>query len=97
MGHWGATSVAWPSGDWGSLPLEGGLEAAFKARLAGAENPEQVKAEVCWSAGDFVKPPGRGGGWGGGRRESAADLTDDVNLRIVLRGIMYSVCVRMCA
>ena len=27
---------AWPSGDWGSLPLEGGIEAAYKAELAAA-------------------------------------------------------------
>ncbi|KAF8156872.1 propionyl-CoA carboxylase [Crassisporium funariophilum] len=25
--------VAWPSGDWGSLPLEGGIEAAYKRQL----------------------------------------------------------------
>ena len=25
---------AWPSGDWGSLPIEGGLEVAYKAELA---------------------------------------------------------------
>ena len=28
---------AWPSGDWGSLPIEGGIEAAYKADLAEAE------------------------------------------------------------
>jgi acetyl-CoA carboxylase carboxyltransferase component len=26
---------SWPSGDWGSLPIEGGLEVAYKAELAG--------------------------------------------------------------
>ncbi len=26
---------AWPSGDWGSLPIEGGIEVAYKAELAG--------------------------------------------------------------
>lgn len=26
--------VAWPSGDWGSLPIEGGIEVAYKAELA---------------------------------------------------------------
>lgn len=31
---------AWPSGDWGSLPLEGGIEAAYKSDLAVAEDPE---------------------------------------------------------
>jgi len=29
---------AWPSGDWGSLPIEGGVEVAYKAELAQAED-----------------------------------------------------------
>lgn len=32
---------AWPSGDWGSLPIEGGIEVAYKAELAEAENPDE--------------------------------------------------------
>ena len=28
-----------PSGDWGSLPLEGGVEAAYKRQLDQAPNP----------------------------------------------------------
>ncbi len=28
--------MAWPSGDWGSLPIEGGIEVAYKAELAEA-------------------------------------------------------------
>ena len=32
-------SWAWPSGDWGSLPVQGGVEAAFRAQLAGASDP----------------------------------------------------------
>jgi len=31
--------VAWPSGDWGSLPLEGGIEAAYKRKLNEASTP----------------------------------------------------------
>jgi len=34
------TRVAWPSGDWGSLPLEGGVEAAYKRQLDTAKSPE---------------------------------------------------------
>src|SRR5206468_12678694 len=30
---------AWPSGDWGSLPIEGGLEAAYRRGLEAAEAP----------------------------------------------------------
>lgn len=29
---------AWPSGDWGSLPIEGGIEVAYKAELAESED-----------------------------------------------------------
>ncbi|HZU15989.1 MAG TPA: carboxyl transferase domain-containing protein [Candidatus Dormibacteraeota bacterium] len=37
---------AWPSGDWGSLPLEGGIEAAFRADLEAAEDPEALRADI---------------------------------------------------
>ncbi|HET7531288.1 MAG TPA: carboxyl transferase domain-containing protein [Mycobacteriales bacterium] len=40
--------VAWPSGDWGSLPVEGGLEVAFKRMLAEAgPDAERLKAEIA--------------------------------------------------
>lgn len=38
--------LAWPSGDWGSLPLEGGLEVAYKAELAASDAPEELKSEI---------------------------------------------------
>ena len=37
---------AWPSGDWGSLPVEGGLEAAYRRELEAAADPVQLKAEI---------------------------------------------------
>ena len=37
---------AWPSGDWGSLPLEGGIEAAYKSDLAKADNPAEMLADI---------------------------------------------------
>jgi acetyl-CoA carboxylase carboxyltransferase component len=37
---------AWPSGDWGSLPLEGGVEAAYRRDLEAAADPAALKAEV---------------------------------------------------
>jgi acetyl-CoA carboxylase carboxyltransferase component len=37
---------AWPSGDWGSLPLEGGIEAAYKAQLEAAEDPEALRRDI---------------------------------------------------
>ncbi len=37
---------AWPSGDWGSLPLEGGIEAAYKSDLEKSDNPELLLKEI---------------------------------------------------
>ncbi len=38
--------MAWPSGDWGSLPIAGGLEAAYRGELEAAENPAEKLAEI---------------------------------------------------
>ncbi|HWK37069.1 acyl-CoA carboxylase subunit beta, partial [Sphingomonas sp.] len=37
---------AWPSGDWGSMPLEGGIEAAYRAEIASADDPAAKLAEI---------------------------------------------------
>jgi acetyl-CoA carboxylase carboxyltransferase component len=37
---------AWPSGDWGSLPMEGGIEAAYKSDLEKSEDPEKLLKEI---------------------------------------------------
>ncbi len=37
---------AWPSGNWGSLPLAGGLEAAYRRELEAAEDPVALRAEI---------------------------------------------------
>ncbi len=37
---------AWPSGDWGSLPIAGGLEAAYRAELEAADDPEAKLKEI---------------------------------------------------
>ena len=36
----------WPSGDWGSLPMAGGIEAAYKRQLEAAEDPEAELKEL---------------------------------------------------
>ncbi len=40
---------AWPSGDWGSLPVEGGIEVAYRRELEASDNPaalvEQLRAQ----------------------------------------------------
>jgi acetyl-CoA carboxylase carboxyltransferase component len=40
------TRHAWPSGRWGSLPLEGGIEAAYRADISEAEDPDAKLAEI---------------------------------------------------
>lgn len=37
---------AWPSADWGSLPLEGGIEAAYRADLEASADPEAMLADI---------------------------------------------------
>ena len=37
---------AWPSGDWGSLPIAGGIEAAYRRELEAAEDPVALRAEI---------------------------------------------------
>lgn len=37
---------AWPSGDWGSLPMEGGAEVAYKAELAASDDPPAELARI---------------------------------------------------
>ncbi|MDA0272829.1 MAG: methylmalonyl-CoA carboxyltransferase, partial [Proteobacteria bacterium] len=37
---------SWPSGDWGSLPIEGGIEVAYKAELAEADDSDAHLAAI---------------------------------------------------
>jgi len=37
---------AWPSGDWGSLPIEGGVMAAYKRDIESAPDPEARQREI---------------------------------------------------
>ncbi|MBI2467867.1 MAG: methylmalonyl-CoA carboxyltransferase [Candidatus Rokubacteria bacterium] len=49
-GHGNAQALnlryAWPSGDWGSLPLEGGIEAAYRRELEAAPDREKLLREI---------------------------------------------------
>ena len=46
LGRW-SYRIAWPSGDWGSLPVEGGLEVAFKRRLAESADAQALKEQIA--------------------------------------------------
>ena len=38
--------IAWPSAEWGSLPIEGGVAAAFRKDIASASDPKAREAEL---------------------------------------------------
>jgi acetyl-CoA carboxylase carboxyltransferase component len=38
--------LAWPSAEWGSLPIEGGVAAAYRREIESAEDPKQRQAEI---------------------------------------------------
>ena len=38
--------IAWPSANWGSLPLEGGVKAAYRAEIEAASDPVQREREI---------------------------------------------------
>jgi acetyl-CoA carboxylase carboxyltransferase component len=49
--HRAGRSWAWPSGDWGSLPVQGGIEAAFRAELEQSDDPaaavDRIRQELA--------------------------------------------------
>jgi acetyl-CoA carboxylase carboxyltransferase component len=47
---------AWPSGDWGSLPLEGGIEAAYKRELEAAPDRGALMKEIEARLNTFRSP-----------------------------------------
>jgi acetyl-CoA carboxylase carboxyltransferase component len=51
-----AYRYAWPSGDWGSLPIEGGIEAAYRAELAAAPDPAELRSQIETHLNKFRSP-----------------------------------------
>jgi len=47
---------AWPSAEWGSLPIAGGLEAAYKAEIAAAADAAAKRAEIEARVRRFASP-----------------------------------------
>jgi acetyl-CoA carboxylase carboxyltransferase component len=47
---------AWPSGVWGSLPIEGGLEVAYKRDLEASDDPEALRAALLKKLEKTVSP-----------------------------------------
>ncbi len=48
--------MAWPSAEWGSLPIAGGLEAAYKAEIEAAPDPVAKRAEIEARVRRFSSP-----------------------------------------
>ncbi len=43
---WKGTKLGWPSGDWGGLPIEGGVQAVFRREIEAAWDPEARRKEI---------------------------------------------------
>jgi len=59
-GHGNAQSLnlryAWPSGDWGSLPIEGGVQAAYKRDIESSPDPAARRREIEDLLNQFRSP-----------------------------------------
>jgi acetyl-CoA carboxylase carboxyltransferase component len=69
---------AWPSGDWGSLPVEGGLEAAYRAELDAAQDRDAERARILARL-DAVRSPFRTA-----ERFGVEDIIDPADSRALL-------------
>ena len=54
--HRASRSWAWPSGDWGSLPARGGVEAAFRAQIEAAADPAAELARLSAQVAAVTSP-----------------------------------------
>jgi acetyl-CoA carboxylase carboxyltransferase component len=48
--------IAWPSAEWGSLPIEGGVKAAYRREIEAAADPAQREKEIEEEARRFASP-----------------------------------------
>ena len=54
----------WPSGEWGAIPIEGGVAAAYRRVIASAPDPEAKRKELEEKLVG-VRSPFRNAEWGG--------------------------------
>ncbi|HYL75372.1 MAG TPA: carboxyl transferase domain-containing protein [Bryobacteraceae bacterium] len=47
---------AWPSGDWGSLPIEGGVQAAYRREIEASPDPAARRREIEDALNQFRSP-----------------------------------------
>lgn len=55
-GHGLNLRYAWPSGVWGSLPIEGGLEVAYKRDLEASPDPEELRKKLVAQLQSVTSP-----------------------------------------
>ena len=48
--------LAWPSAEWGSLPIEGGVAAAYRREIAAAADPRQREKEIEAELREYASP-----------------------------------------
>jgi len=48
--------LAWPSGEWGSLPIQGGVAAAFAREIREAADPAAREKEIEAELGAYASP-----------------------------------------
>lgn len=41
-----SVKIAWPSGEWGDMPIEGGVAAGYRKELAAAADPDALRREI---------------------------------------------------
>ena len=70
--------VAWPSAEWGSLPIAGGLEAAYRAEIEAAPDPAARRAEIEQRIRKFASP------MRGAERYDIEELIDPRDTRKIL-------------
>ncbi|MCC7363045.1 MAG: propionyl-CoA carboxylase [Dehalococcoidia bacterium] len=69
---------AWPSAEWGSIPIEGGVDAAFKREIANADDPAKRRAEIEADLRMLRSP------WGTAERFGVEEMIDPSKTREVL-------------
>ena len=47
---------AWPSGDWGSLPMAGGVEVAYRSEIEAAADPDAALSDIRERLGRLASP-----------------------------------------
>jgi acetyl-CoA carboxylase carboxyltransferase component len=70
--------LGWPSAEWGSIPIEGGVDAAYKRDIANADDPERRRQEIEAELRMLRSP------WGAAERFGVEDLIDPSKTRDAL-------------